>query len=84
MENNINKLEEGTIVEAGNLGDSSFFSKVRARVTGYKNGRCYVQVFEFISKWSDTWEKHPTSCGMSLFESQILEVNPTTMTQPSN
>ena len=64
----------GTKIEAHNLSDSSFYKKVKATIVGFHNGYYKISAYEVISKWSDSWEKHPSSCSMSITESQISKV----------
>jgi hypothetical protein len=55
----------GTRIEATRPADS-FYSRVRGVVTGYRNGLVKINADEVISKWSKTWEKHPSTCSMNV------------------
>ena len=72
--NELQNIETGTVIDAGKLSDSSFYSKVRAKITGFRNGFYQIEAFEVISKWSNEWEKHPSSCSMNVKENQILKL----------
>ena len=61
----------GTRIEATRPADS-FYSRVRGVVTGYKNGFVNISADEVVSKWSDKWEKHPTSCAMSVKLTEVV------------
>ncbi len=61
----------GTRIEATRPADS-FYSRVRGVVTGYKNGFVKISADEVISKWGNSWEKHPTSCAMSVKLTEVV------------
>lgn len=57
-------IKIGDKVEA-TMSSDSFYKKARGVVTEIKNGFVSFEATQVISKWSKTWENHPTSCATS-------------------
>lgn len=59
------ELNEGTPILISVMPEDSFYTKVKGAFKGLKNGRVDIEATEVISKWSDQWKDHPTSCRTS-------------------
>lgn len=55
----------GQEVIAIKMASDSFYKQVRGVVTGVRNGFVQIQATKVISKWSNEWDDHPTSCATS-------------------
>lgn len=57
----------GQTIEATVTAPSSFYKRVIGEIVEIKsNGFIQIQATKVISKYSDSWKDHPTSCGMSV------------------
>lgn len=60
----------GSRIEATRPADS-FYKRVRGVVVKITDGWVKIDADEVVSKWGNTWEKHPSSCRMDVKISDI-------------
>lgn len=68
------EVRVGQIIEANVTANTSFYKKVIGKVIGTRNGIIQIEATRVISKWSDEWKDHPTSCAMGVLPENILTV----------
>ncbi len=64
----------GQEVIATQMASDSFYRQVRGIVTAIRNGFVHINATRVISKWSKTWEQHPTSCATSAKIENVIAV----------
>jgi len=63
----------GQTIEATVNAPDSFYKRVIGKIVEIKsNGFIQIQATMVISKWSDSWKEHPTSCGMAIKPQNIV------------